>query len=47
MDEETRIEESLAARSRAELWCLSILLGECAGVIYVLGTVTLKVLNLW
>lgn len=36
-----------ATERRLELFCLAVLLGECAGVVYVIGTVTIKVLNLW
>ncbi len=41
------MEKPVSTFNPAELCCLSILLGECAGVIYVLGTIALKVLNLW
>ena len=30
-----------------ELYCISILVGECAGVIYVLGITVLKALSIW
>ncbi len=30
-----------------EMCCLSVLLGECAGVIYVLGNLVMRVLNWW
>jgi hypothetical protein len=40
--------QKLAAPQRSmEFCCVSVLLGECAGVIYLIGTVTLKALNLW
>lgn len=34
-------------RSPLELYCLSVLIGECAGVIYLIGITLLRVLNLW
>jgi hypothetical protein len=30
-----------------EFCCLSVLLGECAGVIYVLGNIVLRAFNWW
>jgi len=37
----------LDRRHRLELYCLSVLIGECAGVVYVIGTTVLQVLNIW
>jgi hypothetical protein len=34
-------------KNGTEFYCLSILLGECAGVVYVIGTTMMQVLNLW
>ncbi|HOA75589.1 MAG TPA: hypothetical protein PL151_19120 [Phycisphaerae bacterium] len=41
------MEKPVESPSRLELYCLSVLIGECAGVIYVIGKTVMKVLNLW
>ncbi len=35
------------SETRYELLCLSVLLGECFGIVYVIGDTVLRVLNLW
>jgi len=44
---EVKMEKPVQTPSRKELYCLAILIGECAGVVYVLGTTLMRVLNLW
>lgn len=41
------MDKPIETPSRFELYCLSVLIGQCAGIIYVIGTTVLKVLNLW
>ena len=41
------MEKTAATPSSMELYCLSILMGECAGLVYVLGTTIMKVFNFW
>ena len=41
------MEKPATTPSCLEFYCLSILMGECAGLVYVLGTTIMKVFNFW
>lgn len=41
------MDKPLTATSGLELYCLAILLGECAGVIYLIGSTVMRMFNLW
>ncbi len=41
------MDKPTASINGKEFYCLSILLGECAGVIYVIGTTMMRVMNWW
>lgn len=41
------MEQRARIATRGELYCLSVLLGECFGIIYILGSTVLDVLHLW
>jgi hypothetical protein len=44
---EVKMAKPVKSYSALEMYCLAILIGECAGVVYVIGTTFMKVLNLW
>lgn len=41
------MDKPVKAFGQLEMYCLSVLIGECAGVVYIIGTTVMKVLNLW
>jgi hypothetical protein len=47
MAREVKMKKPVKKIGTLEMYCLSVLIGECAGVVYVIGTTVLKVFNLW